>query len=402
MKDILIVSHFVSTELESGNDRFIYIANFIKKNIENVNVEILTSDFSHFKKQHRSDDDYKHVNFKYKLKMIHELGYKKNVSIKRIISHFFLGRKIVTYLNNRKNPDLIYCAVPSLSLAYEVSKYAKKNNINFIIDIQDLWPEAFKMVFNIPLISNIIFYPMERLANKIYNSADKIVAVSDTYRDRALKINNNDIKALTIFLGTDLDYFDQLAKKYRKQKKDNEFWITYIGTLGHSYDIKLIIDVINIIKNKGITNIKFMIIGDGPLRKEFEDYAKEKQINVEFTGKLEYGEMIGFLIESDLAVNPIKKGAASIINKVADYAAAGLPVLNTQESLEYRNLVDKFNIGINCNNNNLQDIVDSIEKIYYNKSLRYEMGKNNRKLAELKFDRKITYKNIEKLILDEV
>ena len=145
-----------------------------------------------------------------------------------------------------------------------------------------------------------------------------------------------------------------------------------------------------------------MIIGDGPLRKEFEDYAKEKQINVEFTGKLEYGEMIGFLIESDLAVNPIKKGAASIINKVADYAAAGLPVLNTQESLEYRNLVDKFNIGINCNNNNLQDIVDSIEKIYYNKSLRYEMGKNNRKLAELKFDRKITYKNIEKLILDEV
>ena len=44
--------------------------------------------------------------------------------------------------------------------------------------------------------------------------------------------------------------------------------------------------------------------------------------------------MVGMLGVCDIAVNSISKGAAqSIINKHGDYAAAGLPVVNTQESL---------------------------------------------------------------------
>ncbi len=36
--------------------------------------------------------------------------------------------------------------MPSLDVAKVAAKYAKENNIRFIIDIQDLWPEAFRMV----------------------------------------------------------------------------------------------------------------------------------------------------------------------------------------------------------------------------------------------------------------
>lgn len=57
----------------------------------------------------------------------------------------------------------------------------QKNKIPLIIDIQDLWPEAFKMAFNIPIISDILFAPMMRQANNIYSRADVIMAVSDTY-----------------------------------------------------------------------------------------------------------------------------------------------------------------------------------------------------------------------------
>ena len=52
---------------------------------------------------------------------------------------------------------MIYCAVPSLTGPYLISRYCKKNKIKFIIDIQDLWPEAFKMVFDVPIIKDIIF-----------------------------------------------------------------------------------------------------------------------------------------------------------------------------------------------------------------------------------------------------
>ena len=96
-------------------------------------------------------------------------------------------------------------------------------------------------------------------------------------------------------------------------------------------------------------NIKFIVMGDGPLKSEFEDYAREKNVNAEFLGRLEYEKMTGILCACDIAVNPIKaKSAGSIINKVADYAAAGLPVINTQECEEYRNLVENYKIGFNC------------------------------------------------------
>lgn len=400
MKDIVIVANFTVVPGEKGNSRFDYLASQLSKTGE-FNVELVSSNFSHSKKNKRyvTEESMKKLN--YKLTLLKEFGYKKNVSIFRFYSHYTLSKSISKYLKSRKKPDIVYCAIPSLEVGNVLVKYCKKNNIKFIIDIQDLWPEAFKMVFNIPIISDVIFYPMEKIANKIYTNADKVIAVSDTYRDRAISVNKKELRGLTVFLGTDLSYFDKIVTDSRKFKKDDEFWITYIGTLGHSYDIKTVIDALKIVNNYGIYDIKFMVIGDGPLKEEFEKYSNLKNVNVEFTGRMNYEKMVELIVQSDIAVNPIVKGAAqSIVNKVGDYAAAGLPVLNTQECIEYRNLIDEYNCGINCINNNAEDLAKGIITLYNDKDLRVTMGKNNRKLAVEKFDRKINYKKIIEFIKD--
>jgi len=304
------------------------------------------------------------------------------------------------YLQKRKKPDIIYCSVPSLDVAATAARYAKENNVKFVIDIQDLWPEAFKMVFNIPVISNLIFYPMKKKADYIYKSADELIAVSETYLSRALEVNKNVKEGKAVFLGIELDKFDEafLNNKY-KEKTDNEVWIAYAGTLGHSYDLTSVFDALEILKNKGIENIRFLVMGDGPLKQRFIKYSKEKNVNAIFTGRLQYAEMVGMLGVCDIAVNPISKGAAqSIINKHGDYAAAGLPVINTQECVEYRNLVDEYKMGLNCNNNDAVDLANKIMVLLSDCELRKKMGKNSRKLAEDKFDRKNTYSLLLKLI----
>ena len=151
--------------------------------------------------------------------------------------------------------------------------------------------------------------------------------------------------------------------------------------------------------DKGINNIKFVVMGDGPLKDDFENYAKKMGITCEFTGRLKYEKMVGLLSSCDIAVNPIsEKSVASIINKVGDYAAAGLPVINTQNSDEYKNLVDKYQIGFNCMNNDANSIATKLESLIKDKKLREKFGKNNRKLAEEKFDREKTYLDIIKVI----
>ena len=140
-------------------------------------------------------------------------------------------------------------------------------------------------------------------------------------------------------------------------------------------------------------------MGDGPLKSEFEKYAKEKNVDCEFTGRLQYEKMIGILCSCDIAVNPITHGAAqSIINKVGDYAAAGLSVINSQENEEYRRLIEEKEIGINVKNNDINDMSNAIEKLYTDCDKRKLYGKNNRLLAIERFDRKNTYKKIIDII----
>ena len=328
---ILMIANFVSFPFEGGNSRFTYILNMLdhKKN----QLELITSNFRHSTKSKREYSPKKLSKVPYKITLLDEPGYKKNVSIKRFYSHKILSINLKKYLKKIDKPDLIYCAVPSLDLAKEAAKYAKNNNIRFIIDVQDLWPEAFKMVFKIPIINDIVFLPLTLKANYIYKNADDIIAVSETYVKRALSVNKKLVKGLSVFLGTDLNYFDKCQKNNKVVYKDNIIRIAYIGTLGTSYDIKLIIDSIKILYSKGIKNIKFVIMGDGPLKESFELYAKQSEIDYEFTGRLDYEKMVGLLSSCDICVNPIVgSSVASIINKVGDYAASGLPVINTQNT----------------------------------------------------------------------
>ena len=395
--DIVIVAQYLR-DLESfdgNNSRFLYIAKMLAKSNKN-NIEIITSDFSHARKTNFNKID-KIDGIKFTV--CHETGYERNVSLKRFISHKELAINIKKYLKDRKKPDVIYLAVPSLSVGKICTKFCDKNDIKLIIDIQDLWPEAFKMVFNIPIISNLIFFPMKKQADYIYSTADEIVAVSETYCNRALKVNKKTKKGLSVFLGTDLKYFDECKKNNKIEFDDDVIRIAYIGTLGHSYNIKFVIDAISILNKKGINNIKFIVMGDGPLKQEFEEYAKERNINCEFTGKLKYENMIGLLCSCDIAVNPIKaKSAGSIINKVGDYAAAGLPVINSQESKEYRYLIDENQIGINVENDDSNSMSSAIELMCSDYKKRKEYGNNNRKLAEKKFDRQNTYSKIINVI----
>ena len=393
--DIVILADFSGSFDGKTNNRFIYLANMFAGKGD---VELVTSDFHHGSKSH-----FKNIpcDLPYKVTMLHEEKYSKNICLKRFYSHFMWGKRVKKYLKNRKKPDVVYCAIPTLTAAYEAAKYCQKNNIKFVIDIQDLWPEAFKMVLRIPVVSDIIFAPFTWLANGIYKRADEIVAVSDTYVNRALSVNKKCQSGHSVFLGTNLDTFDQNAKNNPVEKNDGETWLAYCGTLGASYDIRCVFDALAIVREKGMNPPRFIVMGDGPRRAEFEAYAKDKDIDAVFTGRLPYDEMCGRLCACDITVNPITRGAAqSIINKHADYASSGLPVLNTQECPEYCALVDKYNMGYNCKNNDAEDLADKLVKLLGDKDLRTEMGKNSRRCAEERFDRAHSYKEITDIILE--
>ena len=396
-KDIMLIANYWHFEFEKQSSRYRTMADVLSSQSA-FDVEIVSSSFRHQTKQQRDLEYIKSIPSDYKVTLLHEPGYKKNISLKRIYSHHCFAKEVVKYLKTRKKPDIIICSVPSLSVGSAVTKYANRHGVKVMVDIQDLWPEAFKMAINIPVVSDILFSPMMMQANAIYRRADKIMAVSDTYVKRGLIKNSKDSHGVSLFIGTDSELVNREICGKTVEKNENEFWVGYAGALGHSYDIPLIIDAISLLNKKGNSNIVFKIMGEGVLSDEFKKYAAEKDVNCDFMGFLSYGDMMANLMACDVAVNPIAgNSVASIINKVSDYAMAGVPVVNTQNSEEYRELLEKYECGINCKNGNPQSVAEAIEKLY-DIALKEQMGCNAKRMAEECFDRQKTYPKIISVI----
>lgn len=402
--DIVIIAQYIGDleHLEKTNGRFIYLGGMLSEENE---VEILTTTFLHGSKSQAQ-----HIPASFqgcKITALYEPGYPKNVCLQRLASHHKLAKNIKKYLYQRKKPDVIYAAVPALSIAAETAKYCRRKHVKFIVDVQDLWPEAFQMVFHVPLLSNAVFYPMKKQADRIYALADEIIAVSQTYADRALSVSKKCQEAAVVYLGTAKHVFDEYAKagmllnvryKIIREEMQNGSGrdttrLVYVGTLGHSYDISVVLAALRELSNEEMKKVQFIVIGDGPKRKQFEQEAVG--LPVIFTGMIPYMEMVWLLCRCDIAINPIKKGAAqSIINKHMDYAMAGLPVINTQECMEYRNLLEQYNCGINCQCENANSVARAIRYLMEKENIQKEMGKRHREMAEELFDRGRSYRKI--------
>lgn len=398
MESIIIVANFCLEFDGTVDGRFLYLAEMLSVN--GVTVELITSDFSHATKRFKKAPA---TGYKSKLTYCHEPGYVKHAGLKRLWSHRVWGKNVSKYIKSLPKPDCVYCAIPSLTAAVEMAKYCKKNNIRFIIDVQDLWPEATFMLIKNPILRKMSL-PMKRYVDIAYASADKVIAVSETYVNRVLEVNHKVKTGLSVYLGNDGTVFDQAKLKYKINRSDQEFWICYIGTHSYSYDLKLVVDAIAILnKMKSVTKkIRFITIGDGPLRMDFKNYADQKKVLSSFMGRKPYEEMVGIMCSCDLVVNPIMRGAAaSITNKVGDYALSGLPVINTQENQEYMELIEEYACGINCENGNAKQVAEAIILLMNDNNLRYNMGKASRKLGLERFDRRKTYLQIIDFILGE-
>lgn len=399
-KKIAVISMGVKLNGEKGYSRFRYIGDFLSD--AGYQVDLITTTFQHWEKAQRDIDAIKKEDYKFQLKFIYEPGYRKNIDLRRIRSHSIAAKNLTKLLEKEGDYDLIYCEIPPNDVALAAAEYAKKKGIPFVPDVNDLWPEAMRMVLDIPVVSDILFYPLQRDAEKVYSLVSGIIGTSDEYRDRPLKNQKLDVPRKTVYVGNEIAEFDRGVEKYGPeiQKPEGEFWVSYAGTIGTSYDIRTMVLAGKELLDRGMSQTKFKILGGGPLKDELENLAKEQGcVNVEFVGYAPYPKMAAYLAKSDILVNSfVKKAPQSIVTKIGDYLAAGKPMINTCMSPEFRQKVENDGFGINILPEDVKILADAIAELYEDRDGCRIMGEKARKIAEEQFDRPESYKKIIELI----
>lgn len=201
-------------------------------------------------------------------------------------------------------------------------------------------------------------------------------------------------KIHVIPLGFDLNRFrtdkEMKRKKFREKFhiSDEKTVISIIGRLVPVKNHRLFIDAMIEIEKKFPGKISAMIVGDGELRNELENYIAEKchknNINAEklfcFTSWI--SEIDEVNAGSDIiALTSLNEGTpVSLI----EAQASGKPIVSTRVG-GIENVVEEGKTALLSPSNNLDEIVKNISILLQNKSMRNEFSNNGWDLVVKKY-----------------
>ena len=402
-KKIAVVTMGVKLGNETkGYDRFKFLSTMLVNS--GYHVDLITTSFQHWEKDQRNIADPSYSCEPFNVVFIQEPGYKKNIDPARVFSHAKAARNLEAYFREHDDYDLVYSEIPPNDVSLVCAKFAEKQGIPYVADVNDLWPEAMRMVLDVPVLSDLLFYPLARDAKETYRRCAAVVGTSDEYATRPLRDlggSNEQVKHITVYVGNEISVFDEEARQESAAviKSDNEFWVTYAGTIGASYDIKTMVLAADLLKKLGHKNIVMKILGGGPDKDDLEALASKLGCRVDFVGYMPHGIMAAYLVKSDILVNSfVRKAPQSIVTKIGDYLAAGKPMINTCMSPEFRSKVESDGFGVNVEPEDPEVLAQAILDLMESPELRLVMGNKARSIAETEFDRPVAYKRIVQLI----
>jgi glycosyltransferase involved in cell wall biosynthesis len=366
------------------------------------NVTWWTTDYDHQHKKYffNNDTELKN-NFGVEMIFLYpKTKYYRNISYQRIKNHREVGNSFLKLATNKKKPDIIFCAFPTIDLSCEAVKYGKEYNIPIVIDVRDLWPYIFFSTFY-KILHPIIKIFLKNYIQKtkyIFQNATAITGVSQKYLDYGLnygarKQNSIDgVYPLAYQLRKlDNNTYENCDSKFKTLgiNKD-KILVWFVGTFGKTYDLSTIIHASKEINND---NIQFVFTGDGENASIWKELAKNSK-NIFFTGWVNSDDLAYLADICDIGLMAYKKGAPQgLPNKVFEYLASGLPIFSSLQG-ETKELLEKEKVGFTYNADSVEDFKMSLNKILENDSLRIAMSNRCKKLFDMNFSAEKVYSDL--------
>lgn len=362
MKNILIVGVFGDLEDPENNDRLNNILYYCK---EFMNVSLVTSNFSHKYKRKRN------LNLQgINCFAINTLPYRQNTSIVRFLSHFLLGIRAIPLLwNQTKKADLIYVLSPPLTLPLVQACISKIQGKRIILDFTDVWPQAFTLFIQNPLIK-CLFAPLWTAQFFLLKSAHHTLVINNTYKDILNPHVKNKISVLPLGISK-ISTFQpsidngilgvRLKETLQRLKESKEYTLfAFAGNLGEAYNFNLMVDIMNHFQQK-FGKVYFIVLGDGLERQNVECLLKaQAEFDFYISGRLDYVDFLNTLKFCDFGFNIYKTTPfISTTYKMYDYIKSDVWLINNLKG-DSAELIEQYQIGVNFDTDFTQEGISSI------------------------------------------
>lgn len=299
-----------------------------------------------------------------------------------------------------KKYDKVFVFAPSPVLIGLISLIISKfNKSKSYIWVLDLWPDILKEL-NI-VKSNFFLNLLNLIINLMYKKFDIILVQSKSFKKIIQKRIKEKKKIIYFPSWTDKINF----KKRTFQSNRKKINILFTGNLGHAQNLDITIEVSTMLLKNKINNFKWIFVGDGRYKKNFQNLVKENNLKdfYEFYNHQKLQSLKKFYKKAKICFISLQKGKvlnSTIPAKLQTYMSIGMPVIGSISG-ETFDIIKNSKCGFVSNAGNKLQLYKNVKKILNmnneklknmsNNSLEYSMKNFNKKKSM-----KILYKVLEK------
>lgn len=228
---------------------------------------------------------------------------------------------------------------------------------------------------------------IKKLKVKCLKNASHVTVVSNYLKERVEEIANHEIEEPSVIsMGVDTSKF---GRQYRIENyfgQGDKKVILFVGRLAEKKGVTYLIEAM-----KKVDAI-LVIAGDGPLRNELVEQAKEQGDKIKFIGAKTHKELKTIYASADIFVAPsitAKDGdKEGLPTTIMEAVASGLPVISSKSS-GIMEVIEDEKTGLLCEEKNVEQLSFNINRLLNDVEFVSFLLNNSKKIAE-KYD----YKNI--------
>lgn len=285
-----------------------------------------------------------------------------------------------------KDIDLIYVASTPPTQGALAALVKKCKKVPFVYNLQDIFPDSLAGT-GLAKKDGFLWKIGRAIENFTYRNADKIIVISQDFKKNIMAKGVPEDKIVVVY-----NWVDQNAVKdiHRSENKlfamygldPSKFYVTYNGNIGLTQNMDMLLEVAKSLEAN--ENIHFVLVGNGAYLEQVKQIVADRNIsNVHLLPFQPYEDIshVFSLGDVSLVISKPGVGANSVPSKTWSIMSASRPVLANFDENELKTIIEENNCGIFTKAGDKVAFTDAILKLYNDRNLCKEYGRNGRQFV---------------------
>jgi glycosyltransferase involved in cell wall biosynthesis len=310
---------------------------------------------------------------------------------KKTLSHLsFMVTSVLLGWRAGRGAEAVVVSSPTFFSIFSAWALARSRKVPLVVEIRDLWPAIF---VELGVLTNpVVIRLLEWWELWAYRAADRVVVVSEGFREHLIARGVPADKVVTIRNGVDLDRFggtevDGDAWRTRLGAGPDEPLVLYIGAHGISHALDGVLETASLLRD---VPIHFAFVGEGAERRRLLDLVEKQGLtNVTMHAGVPRDEVPAILAAADVCLVPLRDVPlfdTFIPSKIFEYLAARKAIVASVSGEPARILTEAGAMVVRPENP--VALAAAVRMLANDPEFRRVMGERGRAYVEANFDRR--------------